>query len=128
MDVRGRQSFDAQPVLLRTADHSANDRALRWADLQQAYLPQKALARDNFQLAPQLVGPQQQRHVVGVLEIRLPDDPRLAVRAAPVVAPCKPVDPQHPRPPPRQVIRGRAPHAARAEDDDIVSSHVHRLT
>ena len=73
-----------------------------------------------LQLGPELVGAFEKRHVVGMFEIGLADDPGLAVGTAPVVAGRKLVDAQHPRPASGQVIQRGAAHAAAADDDNVV--------
>ena len=75
-----------------------------------------------LQLRPQAIAFQQQRHVVGMLEVRLPDDPRLPVRAAAVVRRGEAVDPQHAQPAARKLPQRRAAHAAGAQHDRVVAS------
>ena len=74
----------------------------------------------RLQSLPQLVGPQEQRHVGRVLEVRLADDPGLPVAGAPVVRRGVPLQPEHPLAAPGEVVGCRAPHPAEAGDDDVV--------
>lgn len=76
-----------------------------------------------FEFSPQLIRPPQQRHIVRVFKISLPDDPRLSVRAAAVVSAGKAVEAEDRRSFPREMKRRCAPHAASAEDDCIVLAH-----
>src|SRR5262245_3013109 len=55
-----------------------------------------------------------------MLEIRLADDPRLAVRAAAIMPDAELLNPQHLRPALREVIQGGAAHPAQADHDRIV--------
>ena len=80
-------------------------------------------ASRRFQLAPQPVTFLEQRHVVGVLEIRLADDAGLAVAAAAIVRRVKAVDADGPHAPPGQFVECRAAHAAGPEHDYVVCLH-----
>ena len=71
------------------------------------------------ELVPQLVGPPGQRHVVGVLEVRLADDAGLAVRRAEGVGRPELLDAEHAHAPPGQVGGGGRPHPTQAEDDHV---------
>src|SRR5688500_11162623 len=67
--LAGRETFNLQAVLLSAAQNTAHYDASRWSDLQQAHLVQELLAAVRFEFSPQVIRPQQQRHVIGVLEI-----------------------------------------------------------
>jgi hypothetical protein len=109
-------------VLLRALKHAAHNRAFRRTNLQQTHLVQQIDPGFRLHVAPQVIGPEKQRHVIRMLKIRLPDHPRLAVRAAAVVPTREAVDAEHFRPALGRVISRGAPHAAGAENDDVVHS------
>src|SRR5207302_11476178 len=71
------RSLMARGTLAHTGEHGAVGRAY----LQQPDLMQKLLAAPALQLVPQLVRAQRERNVIGMLVIRLADDPRAAVRS-----------------------------------------------
>ena len=74
--------------------HARQHGSIGRADLQQADFVVQAAAPLR-PVARAVVGVQQQRHVVGMFEIRLADDARLTVRAATIVARRKAVEAQH---------------------------------
>jgi hypothetical protein len=84
---------------------------------------QELLARLPLQLAPELVRAAQERHVVGVLEVPEPDDPRDAVGRAELVRDVEALEPEHAPAAPREVVGGRASHPADADDDHVVPLH-----
>ena len=54
-----------------------------------------------------------------MLEIGLADEAGATMRAAPVVTRWKAVDPQNAEPAPRQLVEGRAAHAADSQHDHV---------
>src|SRR5579871_3832606 len=81
---------------------------------------QQRTAARGFKLAPQLIGPAQQRHVRGMLEIAEADDAGEAVRGAPVVPGREALEPKHAQAAARQMIERRAPHRARSDDNHVM--------
>ena len=60
--------------------------------------------------APARRAPLHQRHILLALEIRLPDDPRLAMARSARMPDLELLEPQHPQSRPRQPINRRRPH------------------
>ena len=81
---------------------------------------EKLLSRLLLELAPERVRALDERHVARVLEVRLPDDPRDAVRRASLVGDVEPLDAQHALASAREVVERRAPHPADPDDDHVV--------
>ena len=79
---------------------------------------------DVPKLAPARMRMRQQRHVIGMLEVRRPEDPRHPMRAAPAVPDAILLDPQHAHATPGKLREGRQPHHAQPQDDDIARAHV----
>ena len=99
--------------------YAAEDLAVGRTNLQQADRIVERLVGQLFELVPQLKRPLHQRDVVGVLVIRLANQPALAMRAATVVARSKAIEPQRAGAPPRQVKQRRAADAAAAEHNGL---------
>ena len=77
------------------------------------------LLRFGFDVGPQVIRFQQKRDVVGVLEVRFADDPRLAVRTALVVSWTEAVEAEHSQTAPREMVRGSAAEAADSQYDRV---------
>ena len=84
---------------------------------------QELLARLGLELAPQLVRAAQERHVVGVLEVREPDDACQSVRRAVLVEQVETLETEHVLAAASEVVERRAPHSADSDDDDVVPLH-----
>ena len=84
---------------------------------------EELLAGLGLELAPQLVGAPQQRHVVGVLEVGEPDDPRQPVRRAVLVEQVEALEPEDALSAPGEVVERGASHPADSDDDDVVPLH-----
>jgi len=84
---------------------------------------QELFAGLRLELAPELVRASQERHVVGMLEVREADDPRQPVRRAVLVQEVEALEAEHALPAARKVVERRAPHAADADDDHVVPLH-----
>ncbi len=93
------------------------------ATLDDAGDVQELLVRLGLELAPELVGAPEQRHVVGMLEVREADDPRQPVRRAVLVQEVEPLEPEHALPPAGEVVERRAPHPTDSDDHDVVALH-----
>ncbi len=115
----GRKIFNRQSVLVRRESRTGDRFAIRQACEHQAALPKQLLLRFGFEVRPQVVGSQQQRHIVGVLEVCLANDPRFAVRAALIVSRAEAVEAKHSQTAPREVIRRSAAEAADSQHDYI---------
>ena len=72
--------------------YSGNHHTIRRPHLQEARLMVQRFATNRCQFMPQTVAFQQQRHVLRVLKVRLPNDAGLAVRTATIVRRDKAVD------------------------------------
>src|SRR5437868_4590688 len=90
-----RQFIDSQFVLASGLDHARHHFALAVAYLQQTDLMIKLLAAALGKFLPQFICPQEQRDVVRMFEIRLPNNPRAAVGAAAIVSRRKAVQAEH---------------------------------
>ena len=106
-------------MLLRAAEAAADDLAIRLADHQAAGHLQQAAPGALFQLTPQFVRAPQQRDVRRVLEIREPDHTRAAVARSLIVCGLILLEAEDPLAPRCRMRRGRAPHAAEADDNHI---------
>ena len=118
------QHFVRQAVRARCEQRARHDRAVRRADLGDAGDVQELPAARRLELAPQLVGAAQERHVGRMLEIAEPDDARLAVRGAPVVAGRKALDADHARAAARESARAPRCPCAEADDRYVVFRHL----
>jgi hypothetical protein len=67
---------------------------------------------------PQLVSTKQQRNIAGIFPIRLPDNPRLAVRGAMTMRWCELIETKHAVPARCQVHGRCAAHGPKADDDN----------
>jgi len=118
-----RESLDFEPMRggrrKRTGDHGAVTRPRH----HEPGFHQQPAAGAGLEVAPQSVGPLQERHVVGVLEVREPDEPRLAVRAALVVGDGKAVEAEHTLAARCEVTGGSTADAAEANDDNVECAH-----
>lgn len=76
-----------------------------------------------LQLGPEIERPQDQWHIIWMLEIGLANNPRLSVRAAAIVTNCESIDAQDAGTATGQVIECSASDASEAHDNRIVSSH-----
>ena len=124
----GVEHLVPQPVLLARAERAGEDHLLRRAGVDRAGHVQQLLSGRRLQLAPQLVGAAQQRHVVDVLVVGEPDDPRDAVRRALLVRNVEPLEAEHSPAAARQVVERGAAHAADADDDRVVALAAHADT
>ena len=86
-------------------------------------IAQELLAGFGLELAPQLVRAAEERHVVGVLEVREPDDPRQPVRGALLVEQVETLEPEDALAAAGEVVERSAPHSADSDDDDVVALH-----
>jgi hypothetical protein len=77
------------------SEHSSDNLTLRRTNLQEPCLPKELGAANGAQFGPKLVGPQNERHIIGMLKIRLSNDARLTMRAAAPVSRRKAIDGQH---------------------------------
>ena len=76
-----------------------------------------------LELAPQLVRAAQERHVVRMLEVPEPDDPRQSVGRAVLVQHVEAFEPEHAAAPPSEVVERCAPHPADSDHDRVVPLH-----
>lgn len=81
---------------------------------------QKGFTRNLFQFSPQFIGAEQQRNVIGVLEICLTDDARFTVGTAPVMAVIEPIDGEDTKAAFGSMISGGTAYSAGAKDGDVV--------
>ena len=103
------QHFVRQTVRARREQRARHHRAVGRADLGDAGDVQERLPARRLELAPQLIGAAQQRHIGRMLEIAEPDDARSAVRGALIVARRKALDAEHARAAAREWRAPRCP-------------------
>ena len=84
---------------------------------------EELLARLGLELAPELVRAAEERHVVGMLEVREADDPGEPVRGAALVKQVEALESEDAPAATREVVERCAPHPADSDDDDVVSLH-----
>ena len=90
--LRGRERLDVQAVGTGRQERPRHDGAAGRARHHQTRLDEQLATGCRLQLPPRLVGPQQERHVVGMLVIGLADEPRLPVRTAAIMGQRKSVE------------------------------------
>ncbi len=120
LDLRAAQHLVLDVVLGAREEHALEDALAALHDPRDA---QQLLAGLGLELAPELVGPAEQRDVVRMLEVRESDDPRQTVRRALLVQEVEPLEPEHALAAPREVVQRRASHPADSDDDDVVPLH-----
>ncbi len=108
-------------------ERAADELAVGPSEEEAAGLREECLAGFALELAPEIPGAAEERDVVGVLVVREPDDAREAARRAERVAARELLEAEHARAAPREVICGRAPVRAEA-DDDRVDCPGHRVS
>ena len=101
-------------------EHAGQHDSARRTDFQQPRLMIEPLAGQLGQGLPQFVRAPNHWHVIGVLEVGLANQPRLAVRAAAIVPQGKAIQPEHLRPALGQMIEGRTADPADSEHDCVV--------
>ena len=119
----GLQHLVRQIPLLRRPEASGERRAVRRPQVETTGEGEQVGAGLLLRLGPQLVGPQQQRDVRGVLEVGLPDDPRTPVARAPVVGGGEPLQPEHALAPGGEVPGSGRAHPAEPDHDHVVATH-----
>ncbi|GBD28450.1 hypothetical protein HRbin31_00467 [bacterium HR31] len=105
-DVGGAQQLVGQAVLPGAAQGSGHQGAGGRAHHETAADAEEFRAGALLEVLPQLVRPQQQGHVVGVLEVRLSRDAGVAVAGASVVAGPELLKAQNPKAAASQVVGG----------------------
>src|SRR3989442_884864 len=115
----GVEHFVIEPMTARALERAGDELTVGRPGVQATGLGQKMLAAHTLQLAPELPRAAEQRHVVGVLVIGEPDDPRKAAGGAEGVAACDPVEAEHRRPARRERVSGRAAVGAEPRHDDV---------
>ena len=118
-DLRRIEHFMIEVMFLRTAQAAGHHLALGPADHQSAGDLQQPAAGLPFELPPQFIRAPQQRHVGGMLEVREPDDARAAVARSLIVRGLKLLEAEHALAARCGVRRGRAAHAAEADNDHV---------
>ena len=118
--VRRVQHLVRQAVRARGAQRAGHDRAVGRADLDDAGDVHELPAGRRLELAPELIGAAQQRHVGRMLEIAEPDDAGLAVRGAAVMARRESLDADDAQPAARKLIQRGAAHRAEPDHRHVV--------
>ena len=81
----------------------------------------------TLELAPQLVGPPQQRHVGGMLPVGEPDDSGESVGGAVLVDQVEALQPEHSEAPAGEVVQRRTPHPSQTQHDHVVGQSSSRV-
>src|SRR5690606_37033678 len=116
-----RQFLMVEPVLDARGERARRHAAAARPGVDGTRDEEQLLAVRLLRLAPQAIGVAQQRHVVGMLEIGEADDAVDAVGRAHAMADVEALEPEHALAAPREMICRGAPHAAHADDDDVVT-------
>ncbi len=116
----GGQQFDRQIVTLGALQHTRHDRAVGSSDLQEADSMVERPATTLLEVVPRRQGCLGQRHIVRVLKVRLPNDPRVSVRTASIMGRLETVNTQHAGAPLGQVEQRGTPDASQAHDQGVV--------
>ncbi len=119
-DFRPDEHLVLEVVLGARAQHAVQN-AL--AALEDARDPEELLTGPGLELAPELVGPSQQRDVVRMLEVREADDACEPVRRPLLVKEIEALEAEHTLAAPCEVIERRAAHSPDTDDDDVVPLH-----
>ncbi len=106
-------------------ERSRDERAGGATSIDAACDEQQRLSRPALELAPQLIGAPQQRHVTGILGISEPDDACGAVRGAAIMSESELLETEHTHASAGEVIERGTAHPARADDDDVVGHDRH---
>ena len=112
-----------QPVQPAGRERARHHFAVRRADLGDAGDVEELRSRRGLKLAPQRIGPAQQRHIGRMLEIAEPDDAALAVRRALVVPRHKAFDADNADAAARELMQRRASHRAEPDHDHVELRH-----
>jgi hypothetical protein len=123
MQRRAVHHFVRQAVQLARPEGAPEHHAAGRPSIDAPGDVEEPLARQRLQLAPQLVRPPEKRDVGRMFPVGEPDDAGEPVRGAVLVDQVEALQSQHPKAPAREVIERGAPHAAEAEDDDVVCGH-----
>jgi len=118
-EVVGGEVLDGKMMLRGRLLHARDEPAAGRAETQAGALGQQVPAGALLQVVPALVGAADQRHVVGVLVVREPDDPRQTARRSERVAARKALESEHGRTTLREMKSGAAAVRAEARDDDV---------
>src|SRR5262245_13270861 len=110
-------------MLHGTGARSGHQDSVGGTDHQAAGGEQERTARVALERVPEQVGALDQRDVLGVLEVRLSDDPALAVGRSVGVRWVEPVEADDPVAPARQLEGSHAAHGAQPNDSDIEALH-----
>lgn len=92
LHLGGGEFFDGETMLTRCAQDAGDDDAFAGTDFEEPRFNLQPLPGEAFKVLPQAIAFQQQRHIVGMFEIGLPDDARLAVRTSFAVGRVEAVD------------------------------------
>ena len=122
-DLPGPERLDRNAVKTGGGRAGLEDRAGRWTQQENAVRMEAAFARLPFDSSPCLERGPGERHVVGMLEVRGPDDPGAAVRSTALVRGFEAVDSDGTASPPRDRGERRRPDAAQSDHNDRWSHH-----
>src|SRR5262249_10184586 len=115
--------LEVETMLPRGSEHSRQHASVFRSGLQDAAPVEELFAGHLRELIPQVVSALEERHIVGVLVVRLANHPRLAMRAAAIMSRREAVDPEHTQPAAGEMEQGGRPDAAGPEDDHVVDAH-----
>src|SRR5712691_21994 len=122
-DLGRREHLVLETVFERAPPRTGEKHAALRSGHDTAGLPQEPAARLLLELRPALVGPAQQGHVAGMLEVGFADDPAAAVGRAHRVGRREAVEPEDAPSAARELPHRRASHRAEADDDDVRRGH-----
>jgi hypothetical protein len=113
-----------EPVLEAGAQRALEDEAVRRSRVHRPGDVQEPLACHRLELAPQLVGAAQQRHVARMLEVGEPDHSCHPVGRALLVRHSEALDPEDAQAAAGEVEQGRAAETPDSDDDHVIASAV----
>lgn len=120
------QDLVGQIMLTAGGERACHDPTALGSRVHAAGDEQQLLTGRGLQLAPQLVGTPEQRHVRGVLEVGESDDPVVPVRRAHGVRDVVALQTEHPQAAPRQLPAGRGAHRSDPRDDHVIRRRHHQ--
>ena len=123
LDFAGRQPLDVESVNRRALQNARHDGSAGKADFDQADRVEQPLAAALLEPTPKPPGFDQQWDIIGMFEIGLADDPRLAMRTSLVVPRRKTIEDNGPGAAPGELTGSRGSHAAGTDHDHVAGFH-----
>src|SRR5581483_6091633 len=110
-----------QPMRLRASQRPTHKPPRRWPKHEPPRPFEYPPPAKSFDLLPLLKRPRHERHVPWILEIRLPNDPRLPMGRPICMRRLPPIDAEHPFPSPGEFKRNGAAHCTEPDDYHVIA-------